>query len=125
MKEQVLKTMVGVVDKLMKFGKSDFYRYVLRTLANADEKTPFLWSVRKSATTLLMMDISEETERLNKKESYRFQFMNNPYLWIENFAEVSQWGESVFTMTARNCKRYQLKRLRHTQGIYLCPWLRN
>lgn len=96
MKEQVLKTMVSVVDRLMKFGKSDFYRYDLKTLANADEKTPFLWSVRKSATTLLMMDISEETERLNKKESYRFQFMKNPYLWINNFAEVSQWGESVF-----------------------------
>ena len=96
MKEQVLKTMVSVVDELMQFGKSDFYRYDLKALASADEKAPFLWSVRKSATTLLMMDISEETERLNKSESYRFQFMKNPTLWVENFAEVSQWSESVF-----------------------------
>ena len=96
MKEQVLKTMVSVVDELMQFGKSDFYRYDLKALASADEKAPFLWSVRKSATTLLMMDISEETERLNKSENYRFQFMKNPTLWVENFAEVSQWSENVF-----------------------------
>lgn len=96
MREQILKAMMNVVDEAMSFGKSDFYRYDLKTLASADEKEPFLWSVRKNATTLLMMDMCEEMERLREKENYRFQFMHNPTVWVDNFAEVSQWSDNVF-----------------------------
>lgn len=94
MKEQVLKTMIAVVDNTMRFSKSDFYRYDLGALAAADEKEPFLWCVRESATTLLMMSVDGEKERLNINESYRFQFMQNPTIWIDNLITVSQWSGS-------------------------------
>lgn len=94
MKERVLKTMVAAVDNTMRFSKSDFYRYDLKTLATADEKEPFLWCVRESATTLLMMSVDEEKERLNTNECCRFQFMQNPTVWIDNLVSVSQWSGS-------------------------------
>ena len=96
MKEQVLKTMIAAVDETMLSSKSDFYRYDLKTLVSANETTPFLWCVRKSATTLLTMNIVDEIKRLNSNENYRFQFMQNPIIWVENFISVAQWGSRVF-----------------------------
>lgn len=96
MKEKVLKTMVEAVDNVMSFSKSDFYRYDLKTLANADEKEPFFWSVREGATTLLLLNAEQEREKLVKSEKYRFVFMNSPRCYIDHFIEVSKWGGKIF-----------------------------
>lgn len=96
MKEQVLKTMIAVVDETMKISKSDFYAYDLKTLVTVDATKPFLWCVRESATTLLTLDAVSEMEALRKSEKYRFSFMQNPTVWIDYFVTVAQWGGRVF-----------------------------
>lgn len=97
MKEQVLKQMMSAVDEVMRYdsSKGDFYRYDLKTLVNLDVATPFLWSVRKSATTLLTVELADEMKQA-ENEQYRFQFVHNPMLWVENFCKVLQWGGRVF-----------------------------
>lgn len=95
MREEILKSMIRIVDETMKFNKADFYGYDLCYLARVENNTPFIWSVRDCATTLLMVDTDREIDKLKESEQYRFQFMQNPYVYINNFCQMSQYGGNV------------------------------
>lgn len=96
MKEQVLKQMIAVTDEVMKFCKTEFYKWDLKELTQMDEQAPFLWSVREAATTLLSIDAEHYMKRINESEGFRFTFMHSPYVYVDNFATTSKWGGRSF-----------------------------
>lgn len=93
MKENLLKQMIAVVDITVKSCKSDFYTYDLSSLAH--EETPkFVWSVRKSGTSLLKIEPEKLLDKLRTIEASRFSFMLNPLQSVESFLYFP--GERTF-----------------------------
>lgn len=87
MKEQVLKSMMQVVDTTMTCSQSDFYKWDLRTLASQSEAQPFLWSAGKSSTLLLTVDVDAKVNELSANEMRRFSFMQSPFVDVDYFCE--------------------------------------
>ena len=84
MEERVLKQMITAVDEVVRTNKSDFYKYDLHSLS--DYNTPdFLWSVRETGTSLLVIDRDKMLRKLRENEQCRFSFMQHPNLALHSF----------------------------------------
>lgn len=119
MKEIILKQMIDIVDNTMSFSKADFYKCDLHTLSSIDEKQPFMWNVRRGATTLLTMDAQTEMERLANSEAYRFSFMNMPYCYADNFVDIAACDGKVFYYDGETLKELPLNQVKeYVRDIY-------
>ena len=93
MEEHILKQMITAVDEVVKSHKSDFYKYDLHNLS--DWNTPeFFWSVRRTGTSLLIIDDVAMLERLRESEKHRFSLMQHPELPLYSFLYFP--GEKTF-----------------------------
>jgi hypothetical protein len=88
MEEKVLKQMIAAVDEVVKYNKSDFYKYDLHTLNDYDT-SEFVWGVYEYGTALLVIDIDKAKYALDNGEASRFTFMNDPNCFFIRFSYSS------------------------------------
>ena len=93
MKENLLKQMITITDEVVESCKSDFYTYDLSSLAY-EEAPGFVWSVRKSGTSLIKIEPEKLLDKLRTIETCRFSFMRNPLQSVESFLYFP--GERTF-----------------------------
>ena len=84
MNESVLKTMIAAVDEVVKSCRSDFFKYDLKELVGLDNPE-FLWSVRSTGTSLMIIDGNAMMKRLRNNEAARFRFMQFPNEQCDSF----------------------------------------
>lgn len=83
MNENLLKSMVSVVDKIMQRYKTDFYRHDLAGLYMAltqisYKRLNFWWVVNPTHTHLLILNDNLWTKRLDESQGFRFYFGKSP-----------------------------------------------